>query len=63
MTQEMRERCRKLKTNSKRLSRESDELRGRSAEALRNSFAFHGHKDSSFNPEPYYTQFAGQILR
>ena len=63
MTQKMRERCRKLQTNSKRLSRESDELRGRSAEALRNSFAFHSHKDSSFNPEPYYTQFAGQISR
>jgi hypothetical protein len=63
MTQEMRERCRKLQTKSKRLSRESDELRGRSAEALRNSFAFRSHRDSSFNPEPYYTQFAGQILR
>jgi hypothetical protein len=63
MTHAMRERCQKLRINSKRLSRKSMELRGRSAETLRNSFAFHSHKDSSFNPEPYYTQFAGQLLR
>ena len=62
MTEEMRERCQRLRISSEELSRQSEKLRERAAESLRNSFSFQTHKDSSSNPEPYYTQYARRLL-